>query len=99
MTGKETPEQPKSRPETVPERYAREAKARLAARMGQDIAEEYTSVAASTPLNAQNVAELMAAAYLQGYADGKGRKPLKLRPGGESNLGNHGIGERDEVLQ
>jgi hypothetical protein len=96
MTAKETPEEPK-------ERYAREAKARLALRMGEDIAEEFTSVAASTGLNVQNAAELMAAAYLKGYADGANLKPLRLRAvlslTPENNLGKDGIDERDEVLQ
>jgi hypothetical protein len=52
--------------ETVPERYAREAKARLASRVGNDLAEEFTSVAQSTDLDVVNVAELMAAAYKTG---------------------------------
>lgn len=52
--------------ETPAERYAREAKARLAVRVGENLAEEFTSVARSTELNAVNVAELMAAAYQTG---------------------------------
>jgi hypothetical protein len=54
--------------ETAAERYAREAKARLAARVGEGLAEEFTSVAGSTDLDVVNVAELMAAAYAMGQA-------------------------------
>ena len=52
--------------ETIPQRYRREAKARLAAHLGEDLAEEFFSVAADTLLNVESVAELMAAAYLMG---------------------------------
>ncbi len=52
--------------ETVPERYQREAKARMAARIGDDLAEEFFSVAQSTHRDVVNVAELMAAAYKMG---------------------------------
>jgi hypothetical protein len=47
-------------------RYAREAKARLAARIGDSLAEEFTSVAASTERDTINTAELMAVAYEMG---------------------------------
>lgn len=52
--------------EPAAERYAQQAKARLAARIGEDLAEEFTSVAASTERDIVNTAELMAAAYEMG---------------------------------
>lgn len=52
--------------ETVKERYIREARRRMAARMGENLTEELFSVAADTHLDVVNVAELMAAAYKMG---------------------------------
>lgn len=52
--------------ETVLQRYRREAKARLADRVGEDLAEEFFSVAQTTDRDVVNVAELMAAAYKRG---------------------------------
>jgi hypothetical protein len=53
-------------PGRAAERYAQQAKARLAARIGEDLAEEFTSAAASTQRDIVNTAELMAVAYEMG---------------------------------
>jgi hypothetical protein len=66
VKSRKTPEIRVINVETAAERYAREAKKRLAERIGDGLAEEFTSVAASTDLNVVNVAELMASAYLIG---------------------------------
>jgi hypothetical protein len=52
--------------ETAAQRYSREAKARLASRVGDDLAEEFTSAAESSLWDVASVAELMAAAYKMG---------------------------------
>jgi hypothetical protein len=56
-------------------RYAQQAKSRLATRVGEDLAEEFTSVAASTERDIVNTAELMAAAYLMGQQAVTARPP------------------------
>jgi hypothetical protein len=64
-----------SAPKTAADLYAEQAKKRLASRVGEDLAEEFTSVAESTDLDTVNVAELMAAAYKMGE-DSRNRKKI-----------------------
>jgi hypothetical protein len=52
--------------ETAGQRYRREAKARLASRVGEDLAEEFFSVAQTSERDVVSTAELMAAAYKRG---------------------------------
>lgn len=57
---------------TPRERYFDQAKASLAERAGEDLAEEFFSVASSSGGDIVTVAELMYAAYLTGVRVGKG---------------------------
>lgn len=67
MSGEEAHAKPQA--PTPAERYAKQAKERLARRIGEDLAEEFTSVATDAMRDPQTVAELMAAAYQRGLED------------------------------
>lgn len=67
-----SPDNHASQERTPRERYWDQSKARLAERAGEDLAEEFFSVAFSAGGDVVTVAELMYAAYLMGKRAGNG---------------------------